>query len=421
MLRPALATLLAVPVVALGVPAEAAPPTCQGRPATIVGTPGDDRLTGTSGPDVVVARGGDDRVRGLGGDDLLCGGPGADDLLGGPGDDELRGGAGKVDGRRYWGDLLAGGAGDDLLAVRMGPYPERRMVFRQDTVSYAASPRPVRVDLEAGTALGEGADTIVSRPGLRVDGSRGDDVLLGSAVRETLDGGRGDDLLDARAGRDAVVDYHGTDELHGGDGADLVISTRGVDEIHGDDGPDWVVSASWGPANTYGDGGRDFIARWFTTGPIGVVDGGPGGNQLEVQTELGYDEDDVSLELDRAAGTATATAGARTHTMAFANMGAFLLWRGPWTFTGTDEPDFVQVLGGSLDADGLGGDDVFVGDVEDDVLDGGDGTDTAWGGPGRNTCTNTEQGDCNGWPYARRTVLGGQGHRALLRAWTSTP
>ena len=72
------------------------PATCHGEAATIVGTPGDDRITGTGGRDVIVARGGDDVVAGGRGDDLVCGGDGADDLSGGPGDDHL---VGQRDGR----------------------------------------------------------------------------------------------------------------------------------------------------------------------------------------------------------------------------------------------------------------------------------------------------------------------------------
>ena len=44
-------------------------PTCDGKPATIVGTAGPDVLHGTSGSDVVVALGGSDIVEGRGGDD----------------------------------------------------------------------------------------------------------------------------------------------------------------------------------------------------------------------------------------------------------------------------------------------------------------------------------------------------------------
>jgi hypothetical protein len=89
-------------------------PTCFGRPATIVGTPGNDQLAGTASPDVIVALGGDDKIGGAGGDDLICAGPGADlvsaeggsdRVSGGPGDDQLLGGNGR--------DRLDGGTGTD--------------------------------------------------------------------------------------------------------------------------------------------------------------------------------------------------------------------------------------------------------------------------------------------------------------------
>jgi len=79
--------------------------TCDGLTATIVGTPGDDRITGTPERDVIVALGGHDMVHGMGGDDVICGGPGDDHLNGGQGNDRLFGGDGD--------DVLVGAAGTD--------------------------------------------------------------------------------------------------------------------------------------------------------------------------------------------------------------------------------------------------------------------------------------------------------------------
>jgi uncharacterized repeat protein (TIGR01451 family) len=107
-------------------------PTCAGRPATVVGTPGADLLVGSAGNDVIFARAGSDRIRSFGGRDLICAGggndvvksggrsdqvragPGADRLFGGGGGDALRGGRGpdRLRGGRG-ADLLAGGPGDD--------------------------------------------------------------------------------------------------------------------------------------------------------------------------------------------------------------------------------------------------------------------------------------------------------------------
>jgi RTX calcium-binding nonapeptide repeat (4 copies) len=70
----------------------ACPARCFGKPATICGTSGRDRLTGTVGRDVIVGLQGNDTIKGLGGNDLICGGRGKDRLVGGPGKDRLDGG-----------------------------------------------------------------------------------------------------------------------------------------------------------------------------------------------------------------------------------------------------------------------------------------------------------------------------------------
>jgi alpha-galactosidase len=83
------------------------PPTCKGKPATIVGTSGNDVLTGASAADVIAALGGNDKLSGLAGNDLLCGGAGNDTVKGGKGSDKLYGDKGR--------DILKGGRGKDIL------------------------------------------------------------------------------------------------------------------------------------------------------------------------------------------------------------------------------------------------------------------------------------------------------------------
>ena len=60
-------------------------PKCDGRPATIVGTSGDDRLTGTNRDDVIVGLEGNDQITGGAGNDIICGSQGDDTLIGGAG------------------------------------------------------------------------------------------------------------------------------------------------------------------------------------------------------------------------------------------------------------------------------------------------------------------------------------------------
>jgi hypothetical protein len=107
------------------IPAGVTPPTCNGLPATCVGTDGDDLILGSEVTDVIVALAGNDVVHGDVGTDTICGGPGNDSLFGAkdsdtmlgeegddwlfgaPGDDDLQGGPGN--------DVLWGGPGQDKL------------------------------------------------------------------------------------------------------------------------------------------------------------------------------------------------------------------------------------------------------------------------------------------------------------------
>jgi Ca2+-binding RTX toxin-like protein len=88
------------------------PVTCNGLPATIFGTLGNDTLFGTPGDDVIHGRGGNDFVRGVGGNDVICGGAGNDRLFGNRGRDRLVGGAGN--------DVLKGGPNNDRLLGQRG-------------------------------------------------------------------------------------------------------------------------------------------------------------------------------------------------------------------------------------------------------------------------------------------------------------
>lgn len=89
-----------------------APPVCNGLPATIEGTSGDDVILGTAGNDVIVAGDGEDLVRGLGGNDIICGSDDDDILKGGRGHDALFGESG--------GDTLKGGIGTDRCVGGFG-------------------------------------------------------------------------------------------------------------------------------------------------------------------------------------------------------------------------------------------------------------------------------------------------------------
>ncbi len=151
--------------------AHAARPKCLGMRATIVGTAGADVLRGTAGDDVIAGLGGNDVLKGLGGDDDICGGPGNDRLVGGPGSfDRLSGGPGN--------DTLLGGAGSDFLLGGSGN-DVLNGGDSYDDASFEHSPNAVTADMTAGTATGEGSDTLIGVENLT--GSPHDDVLVGDA------------------------------------------------------------------------------------------------------------------------------------------------------------------------------------------------------------------------------------------------
>src|SRR5262245_5982217 len=122
------------------------PPTCEGKPVTILGTPGADFLVGTPGPDVILGGDGNDVIRGLGGNDVICGGQDDDDIYGEAGNDIAYGGPGN--------DRLSGMNGFDW-----------------------------------------------------VNGQDGNDHLRGGAFSDTLLGEAGQDLLDAVVNDDGSVDH----------------------------------------------------------------------------------------------------------------------------------------------------------------------------------------------------------------------
>jgi uncharacterized delta-60 repeat protein len=88
------------------------PPSCAGRPATIIGTQAADTITGTPQNDVIVGLEGKDSIRAGGGSDIVCAGSGNDNVAGGRGKDRLRGERGN--------DRLRGGSGADRLIGGVG-------------------------------------------------------------------------------------------------------------------------------------------------------------------------------------------------------------------------------------------------------------------------------------------------------------
>ncbi len=171
-------------------------PTCLGEPATKIGTPGDDTINATDDDDVIVGLGGNDTITGGGGFDLICAGDGNDTIV-------------QTSGGLFGAAIVSGDAGDDTIQAG------RDTIVAAD---YETAPAAVNVDLTAGTATGDGSDTLVG-----VDfayGSAFDDTLVGNKTMNVLVGLGGNDTISGLAGDDVIGAEAGNDVVDGGTGHD---------------------------------------------------------------------------------------------------------------------------------------------------------------------------------------------------------
>ena len=163
---------------------------------TILGTPGNDRITGSRRNDVICGLGGNDTINGGGGKDIIDGANGNDRLSGGSGNDLLLGLRGR--------DRLDGGSGADRIGAGAG---SDRALGRSGN------------DRLVGAS---GNDRLYGNSGAdRIYGVAGKDMLAGQAGNDRLSGGRGADRISGGAGRDRIAARNGgRDRVNGGKGRD---------------------------------------------------------------------------------------------------------------------------------------------------------------------------------------------------------
>lgn len=208
--------------------------------AHLDGGEGDDRLEGAGASDVLFSgRSGADVLVGNGGDDALISESysddrarsgatykgGADILIGGNGDDQL------VSDYPCGGHRFRGGAGWDIAGfARVGD----RSIHAQLGGPLRASDRSpfygksflpgVCNPNKYGTTL---------EPGLEVlEGSKGNDKLLGDDKTNVIWGRQGNDIIRGFGGRDVLNGHEGNDQIWGGGGDDLISGGSGNDALH---------------------------------------------------------------------------------------------------------------------------------------------------------------------------------------------
>ncbi|MBM7069943.1 calcium-binding protein [Actibacterium sp. 188UL27-1] len=335
----------------------------QSSDETILFTSGGGRL--------ILADGGTDRIYSGSGDATLSGGADDDFLYGQGGNNKLHGGTGD--------DYLESGTGDDQICGSHGV----------DTVSFVNSSNGVVVDLQAGTAIGEGTDTLFTVE--NVIGSSSVDTLYGDDQSNVLSGGLGDDTLDGKGGTDTadysvntaavnvelkngraderrdgswddnltnieniratdfsdrVVGDDFSNVIHAGESSDIINGGLGSDTLHGEGGNDAL----------YGEHGNDFLY------------GGAGSDNL--------DGDRYNL-----------SAADSGDDVIFGGSGSDNIWGryGDDTLYGEDGNDFLRGNQGNDTLYGGAGNDKLYGHDGDDTLWGGLDHDDLWGGAGADT------------------------------------
>ena len=343
---------------------------------TILGSAGADTINGvstvagqpkpTSEADTIDGRGGNDLIDGLAGNDVILGGTGDDTIYGGLGADRIDGGVGV--------DKIYGGAGDDVIVVRGTEAQADTMeagevaevygdtLFVDGTIALTLNnfnASASGIENWQGNDLGLLGTTannlfdlsgLISLSGLTyVDGSSGNDTLIGSIFADDLRGGSGNDTLNGNDGDDTFDGSVGSDTLLGGKGDDTFI-IRGVeatnDTFDGGEGIDRIVieGASSVTLNNF-DTTTSSIEGWLGNG----------------QSIL---------------GTTSTTQGDRIDLSNLSSLSGLSY---------VDGQDGNDVIVGSQfndDLRGGAGNDSLTGGSGNDALNGGAGIDTIYGGSG---------------------------------------
>ena len=304
-------------------------------------------------------------------------------------------------------DYLLGSSGDDEFRARGGnDWVDGGAGF--DTVRYTSAPGSVHVNLADGFTYNDGwggVDTLFNIEGAR--GGNNGDTLIGDAGRNILRGEGGADLLQGGGGDDDLYGGGGNDVIEGGDGVNYMQGGSGDDILTGGSGTgDYIY------AGGNGEGGFDYDIVTFkdavgsvtaTLGALATVSGaGVGTDTLsEIESVRGSQFNDVfnvdvsyqssfsnTVDIEGLGGDDVITGNGATRLrfreaeagvtvdlalgVSYGSDGIDSANVGWDTFTG------VSRVWGSQHDDillGSAADEQFRGDLGNDLIDGGGGTD----------------------------------------------
>jgi Ca2+-binding RTX toxin-like protein len=272
-----------------------------------------------------------------------------------------------------------------------------------DNSGALSNPAAVTISVNAGDQIGD-----------FLDGSEGDDTIIGGAGNDFLNGRSGDDSLFGGGGNDTLLGGSGDDTLGGGVGNDVLDGQAGNDLVNGDDGEDVIV---FGGA---GDG-------------LDTANGGTGSDTVSVAGTANNDSFRVSQD---AQGLLTVSQATATITIDPSSVQAVIV-------NGLSGNDFIGIRNldrvgrivlianggfgddildagsantGSviLEMNGEGGDDTIAGGKQPDRLNGGIGDDSIFGGDANDTLSGGDGQDSISGGVGDDLILGDAGNDTLM-------
>ena len=286
-----------------------------------------------------------ENVRGADQNDHVTGNSSNNSLEGRNGNDSLYGGDGQ--------DTVNGGAGDDYLDGG-----NNNASIGTDWVIFNTTTTALNVNLAAGTATGEGTDTLVDIES--VAAGPGNDSIVGNDQANFLQGGLGNDTLDGGAGID-WADYQNTTD---GVTVSLVTNTSsgamaGVDTLLNFE----QIRGGTGNDSLEGNSGNNWLRGLAGNDTLNGGDGFDTADYLQATS---------SVTVNLQTGASTGPEGADT----FFSIEAVRGSNSSDTLTGDSANNVLY---------GGAGNDVLIGGAGDDTLLGQDGQDTLQGGAGNDS------------------------------------
>jgi Ca2+-binding RTX toxin-like protein len=387
------------------------------------GSPGDDSISGsgstiTGGPTTVdmdvAAAAGDDSIASGGGNDTIDGGAGEDvvdysastaaitgtinglfngmgvdttttieDVVGSAQGDTLNGDAGP--------NWITPGAGDDKVDGAAG----------EDTIDFSDSAAAVTVDVDAGTATGDGADTFSNVED--VSGSDLGDTITGDDTDNVLDGGAGNDAIGGGGGP-------GGDTLIGGGGSDWADYSWSTDPVTlvlnhcAVDGTGTITGLGVDTIQTMENatlttGDDSFTGNEFSNGvqPNGGQNSLTGDSAVVGCAASGGDSLDYSVGYE--AGVTVNLAGGGTGDDAASGFENIVGTAFADNFTGNDDSNTIKSRKGSDNVRSGAGDDTVKAGAGNDLVRAGTGDDDLWGQKGNDSLNGGKGSDfCKGGP-----------------------